>query len=171
MSEIKKGDIILEPSAGQGAIIDSILKKHKKNFIFYCEKMDTNLMILHNKYSELENVYRLRPLNDDFLEMDEEFVDFPGDTGKMKYHKIIANPPFSKNQDIDHIYKMYDCLKEGGRIVTISSTHWKTSYNKKEVDFRGWLNEVEAKIEKIPSGTFKESGTMVESCIIIIDKK
>jgi hypothetical protein len=65
---------------------------------------------------------------------------------------------------------MYDCLKDGGRLVTIASRHWETSNNKKETEFRNWLKKVRAKIQKVPSGTFKESGTMIESQILIIDK-
>jgi 16S rRNA G1207 methylase RsmC len=31
---------------------------------------------------------------------------------KNYFHKIIANPPFSKNQDVKHILKMYELLEK-----------------------------------------------------------
>lgn len=89
---------------------------------------------------------------------------------KNKYNKIIANPPFNKNQDIDHIKEMYSILVDGGRLVSVSSKHWLTSNNKKETEFRCWLDDVNAEIYEIESGTFKESGTMIETCVIIINK-
>lgn len=82
----------------------------------------------------------------------------------------IANPPFSKNQDIDHIRKMYECLKVGGRIVTIASKHWQISTNKKEAAFSEWLDKLDAEIIDVEAGEFKESGTSIATCIIVIDK-
>jgi 16S rRNA G1207 methylase RsmC len=87
-----------------------------------------------------------------------------------KFNAIIANPPFAKNQDIDHIKIMYNALATGGRMVTISSQHWAHSKNKKETEFRDWLNEVSAEVIEIEKGRFKESGTLVGAYIIVIDK-
>lgn len=153
LAEIQIDDEVLEPSAGQGAIVKAI---HRETWgartVWGYELMDVNQTFLNK-------IVGFRLLGNDFLtECDTHF------------DKIIANPPFSKNQDIDHIYKMYDCLKDGGRLVTIASRHWETSNNKKETEFRNWLKKVRAKIQKVPSGTFKESGTMIESQILIIDK-
>lgn len=151
LADIKEEERVLEPSAGQGAIVKSILRKNR--IVWGYELMEVNQIFLNK-------IEGFRLLGDNFLT----------ESGETGYDKIVANPPFSKNQDIDHIYKMYDCLYDGGRIVTIASLHWETSSNKKETKFRNWLNEVGAKIQKVPSGTFKESGTMVETCIIIINK-
>ena len=96
--------------------------------------------------------------------------DFITEQVERKYDRIIANPPFTNNQDIDHLYKMYDCLKEGGRVVCITSTHWKKSSNKKETEFRKWLDKKSAITEDVDAGEFKESGTMVPTVIIMIVK-
>jgi predicted RNA methylase len=153
LAEIQPEDEVLEPSAGQGSIVKAI---HRNTWdartVWGYELMEINQTFLNK-------IIGFRLLGNDFLiECDTHF------------DKIIANPPFSKNQDIDHIYKMYDCLKDGGRIVTIASRHWETSNNKKESEFRDWLDMVGAKIQKIESGAFKESGTMIGSVIIVIDK-
>ena len=87
-----------------------------------------------------------------------------------KFNYIIANPPFSKNQDIDHIRKMYNHLEPEGRMISIASAHWKLSQNKKETEFREWLEEKGADIEPIKPGSFKDSGTMIGGFIITIDK-
>jgi hypothetical protein len=155
LAEINNLHTILEPSAGQGSIINAIQRYYGKGRMVHCyELMPVNQAIL-------KKISRIDFLGDDFLNCN--YFD--------KFDRIIANPPFSKNQDIQHIYKMYDCLKSGGRIVTIASKHWQLSNNKTETEFRNWLNSVNAEINEIPAGKFKDSGTMISSVMIIINKK
>lgn len=171
-ANIEDGMKVLEPSAGQGAIIEAIYRafprymkgsndKHCVTVDFY-ELMDINKEVLSQKIENNNPNWSSRTscMGDDFLK-----ADF-----NLKYDRIVGNPPFSKNQDIDHIYKMYEVLKPGGRIVTVASIHWKTSKNKKETTFIDWLDEVDAKIEYLNNGKFEKSGTNIASCIIVIDK-
>lgn len=150
---IVAGDIVLEPSAGQGAIIKAIQNFMPGKMVNYFELMPLNQTIL----SDMPNT---RFAGADFLKSKDQLWD-----------KIIANPPFAKNQDIDHIRHMYDVLRPGGRIVTISSQHWQYATGKKETAFRDWLfEEVEASVNGIEAGAFEESGTKVKTFLIIIDK-
>jgi len=41
---------------------------------------------------------------------------------------------------------------------------------KKQVEFKEWLDEVEAEVIDIEKGSFKESGTMVGGKIVVINK-
>lgn len=159
---------ILEPSAGQGAIIDEILsycrlKDITAPEVWYCELMDLNRSILERKYKEITDikVSEFKVKDNDFLQADNNtFFDI-----------IIANPPFSKNQDIDHIRKMYSLLKPGGLMVAIASKHWIYSQNKKENDFRTWLYDtVDASVNPIDAGAFNESGTSIATVMIIVYK-
>jgi len=153
LADIKESDCILEPSAGQGAIIEAILRKLPTANIFAIELMNENSLILNDKGFNHQI--------GDFLKMPNQPV----------YDKIIANPPFNLGRDILHVKKMYECLKSKGRIVTIMSKHWKLSGNKKETQFREWLNEVGADIIDVDAGAFKKSGTNIPTCIIVVDKK
>lgn len=157
MSDIQPGLRVLEPEAGQGAIIEAIRRKTIFLTIDYYELMLQNADIIKQKFNMIETV---QFVGNDFLEAPTTYT----------YDRIIANPPFSKNQDIDHIYKMYELLRENGIITTIASKHWQSSSNKKELQFRNWLKEVNATIEDVDGGEFKESGTMVATCIIRIKK-
>jgi len=114
--------------------------------------MDINCKVLKEK--------KYNTICDDFLLMDYD----------CEYNRIIANPPFAKNQDIDHVRAMYKALDFGGRLVSITSESWVTGSQKKQVDFRNWLNEVGAEVQTIDKGAFKESGTMVGGRILVIDK-
>lgn len=153
LAEIRNGMMVLEPSAGQGAIIKAINRVVPQMLVRAFELMPVNRTIL-------EQIDRCELIGDDFLKHQSN----------IKFDRIIANPPFNKNQDIDHIYKMYLCCKGSGRIVTIASKHWQRSTNKKEVAFKNWLDEVNAEVIEISAGEFKESGTSIATCIIIIDK-
>jgi len=154
LAEISNYVNILEPSAGRGAIIKEI-KKVCSCQIQYCEIDKTNLKYLE-EIDNLENVSE----DGDFLEFDY-----------MTFDRIVANPPFSKNQDIDHIRHMYSLLRQKGILVSVASKHWQMSTNKKEKDFREFLEFTDAEIIEIEAGKFKESGTMVGSVIIKIIKQ
>lgn len=153
LADLKQHDTILEPSAGQGAIIRAINKVC--DVVPDCfELMDVNIIVLN------KSALRFNLIGDDFLKHN----------GKT-YTKIIANPPFTKNQDIDHLKKMYEYLSLGGRLVCITSESWVNGSQKKQVEFKNWLNEIEAEVINIEKGAFKESGTAVGGKIIIINKK
>lgn len=161
LADIKDGHAVLEPSAGQGALIQAVLNTGVRCTIGYVEMMPTNIIVLSKMFKNTHpNVYCIRCNDADFLQINTAH----------KYNRIVANPPFAKNQDIDHVYKMWEVLKPGGRIVSIVSTHWKLCDNKKESQFRSWLREINAQIQDVPQGIFKESGTNVATCILIIDK-
>lgn len=149
-ASLKKTDVVLEPSAGQGAIVDKIMSLVKK--VDMCELMPENRQILEKKGYEIKG--------EDFTKFDEEY----------QYDKIIANPPFTKNQDIDHVLKMFKHLKQGGRIVTIMGPSWVTGTQKKQVEFREWLVKIGASYEAIEEGAFKKSGTGIKTYMVVIDK-
>jgi phospholipid N-methyltransferase len=160
--DAKDGDKILEPSAGQGALLKAVFdlefneKKvwERKKLTYHCyEPMTVNKQFL-------QKFFFAEHLGDDFLLHDES----------KKYNRIIANPPFTKNQDIDHIKKMYNCLQEGGRMVTVSSVSWETGNQAKQVQFRDWLDEIGAEVRGFAEGAFKESGTNVRTKLIVINK-
>lgn len=150
---IDKNDTVLEPSAGRGALIKAIHRNCPSVIVECYELMPENREFLHT----LDNVILL----------DEDFTkDSVG-----SYTKIIANPPFSGNQDIEHVRFMYERLEEGGTLAAITSQHWKFSSEKKCVDFRKWLEEVHGEVFEIGAGEFKESGTSIGTVAVVIKKQ
>ncbi len=152
LAEITLSHTILEPSAGQGSIVKAIVRQlDQQSTVFGYE-----LRILNQSF--LSEIPNLELLGNDFMEC------------SLSFDRIIANPPFNKNQDIDHVSHMYKCLKEGGRLVSIMSKHWQNSSNKKETAFREFLSLVGADIIEVDAGEFKQSGTNIATCIVVIDK-
>lgn len=147
----------LEPSAGHGVNIDTLLRHRPNADVTAYELSDLNFEILKEKYKNHKNV---KLIKGDFLQ--NNFKD-----GLFDF--ILANPPFTKNQDIDHVNEMYRVLASGGRMVSIMSTSWTFGNQKKQTNFREWVEE-EATIYKNGQGSFKSSGTMVNSVMVVIDK-
>ena len=146
-------DTILEPSAGTGAIVKAIIRSSPGVMVDCFELMPENIEIL----SKIDGVSLVG-------------TNFDSPT-KKKYTKIIANPPFSKNQDVDHLLRMYECLAENGVMAVITSRHWQLGQEKKCVDFRKWIESHDAKVFPIEAGEFKESGTSVPTLAVVIHKK
>ena len=150
---IHEHDKVLEPSAGRGALVRAIHRSSPDVVVDCYEMMPENKELL----------LRLGGINiigDDFTKS----------TIGKKYTKIIANPPFSGNQDIRHVRMMYDMLEQGGTLASITSAHWEFAEEKTCRDFRQWLEDVGGAKYEIESGAFKESGTGVRTLAIVIKR-
>lgn len=154
---ITSTDNILEPSAGTGAIIDAIHRANPDVVVDCFELMPENKEILIKKTN-------INLIGDDFYSA-------PTKSLEGKYNKIIANPPFSSNQDVKHVLKMYEILKPGGTLAVIMSRHWMFSSDRLCVSFRNWIERISAKEYAIPEGAFKDSNTNVATIALVINKE
>lgn len=153
LADVIDSDIILEPSAGRGSIVKAIERTGTKAKVQLCELMPENRAYLEKSGYVVD------------------WADFIAVNDMFKFTKIIANPPFSNNQDVKHVQKMYNHLLPGGRLVAIISTHWQNfDKNKIEKEFKAWTKFVGARIINLGPGEFKQSGTNTESLIIVINK-
>lgn len=149
---IEKGMRILEPSAGQGAIVNAILRACPDAEVDCYELMPENRELLGKVSGAVI-------LGEDFL-----------GSGASGYDIIVANPPFAGNRDIAHVRAMYDALAPGGRLVTVMGTHWEMGQESVCREFRDWITEIGASVEHLPAGTFKDSGTVTATTIIKIER-
>ena len=92
----------------------------------------------------------------------EDFLFF-----NERYDVIIANPPFAKQQDIDHISHMLDLANRCVIAVASASVMFRT--NTKTMDFRRRVSMMGGEIIELPAGSFKESGTNVNTCLVFVD--
>lgn len=162
LEDLNRCASILEPSAGTGSIIQAITDKYGIRYcIGACELMPENFSILKSKFR------RVLP---DLDVICPDFFDIQTHRSPGVWDRVIANPPFTKNQDIDHVLHMWKQLAPGGILVSIMSRHWLTSNNKKEWNFHKWVQDHEGEITLLDQGEFKESGTMVSSLILKLRK-
>lgn len=148
IADIKPEHAVLEPSAGQGAISNLVRDAGAECVVV--ELMPENAKALTRQGYEVNEGC--------FLKLSSDEIGL--------FDRIVANPPFTKNQDIDHIRHMFSLLKPGGKLVSIASKSWTFGSQKKQVAFREWLSEIGANITELSRDTFKESGTSVGSVII-----
>ena len=156
LADIKPGQMILEPSAGQGAIADKIVPYKPKPLVL-CELLIENCHILREKGYACHS---------DFLKYETHCI-----INNIKFDRIIMNPPFERQADIDHVTAAYGLLAPGGILVTIMSAGVLFRENKKTVEFRENIMEPHGTyLDKLPAGAFKESGTMVNTILLRLEK-
>lgn len=144
LAEITPDDICLEPSAGMGNIAQ---------FMPNCDVIE-----LHedNRKTLIDKGFNL--VHDDFLTFIPE----------KKYTAIVMNPPFSKGQDIEHVTKAIEMAERV--VVAITSASVMFRNDKKTEAFRKLVAYYGGTIEELPAESFKESGTQVNTCLIVVRK-
>jgi hypothetical protein len=142
----------LEPSAGQGAIAQFM----ECYSLWLIEIMPQNIPVLHRTKFPANHTHIVEK---DFLSI----CDFNG------FDRIVANPPFTKNQDIKHVIHMMRHLAPDGRVVSVMSNSWRSGSHKIQKAFRQFIADSDSAIVDIPAGAFKESGTNIASCYVVID--
>ncbi|WP_415912290.1 hypothetical protein [Neptuniibacter sp. QD37_11] len=154
---------VLEPEAGQGHLCD-----YWKDFasqVSYQDSMTLDVCEMEPEFQSLLEGKGYNVIGSDFMAMS------PPENEEDRYNLILANPPFSKNQDVIHVDHMYKFLKKSGMIVAIMSRNWKTASDGLAKEFREWaecgylIHE-----EDIPAGMFRESGTGIQTSLVVIQR-
>jgi len=146
-AEIKENMTVLEPSAGQGHILEYL-----KNCHITCGELYLgNQIILKEKGYEIAF--------DDFMEFD----------APNSFDRIVMNPPFPDQLDVDHVNHAYAMLKAGGRLVSVMANGITFRDNNKTKKFRE-LIEKNGYIIELPKESFKKSGTGINTVIVVMNK-
>ena len=145
---------VLEPSAGEGAIATRLEGAGYK--VEVCE---------------MHMPFRAKLAASGFKVLPE--IDFLAVKANGVYDAVVANPPFSKQQDVDHVSHMLDMVKPGGVVVAVMSAGVEFRDNKKTNMFREKLNSMcgSHEIVNLPDGAFKASGTMVSTVLLVAERK
>jgi predicted RNA methylase len=149
-----RGKSVLEPSAGHGAI--ALEARQAGAFSVHCVELDKLCV-------ETLEVRGLPVDQADFMRWAPRHQDM--------YQRIAMNPPFARQQDIDHVRAAYGCLRAGGRLVAVMSAGTRFRVNRKGEDFRSLLYQVGGTIEELPPQSFRESGTDVNAVLVTMEKK
>lgn len=149
LADIAPGMLVLEPSAGKGAIAYEVAKIAAVDCV---ELLDANFAALAGDM-KLGNVQQ-----GDFLAMEPIPI----------YDRVVMNPPFAKQDDIKHVLHALKWLKPAGLLVSVMAAGVTFRDNKLTTEFRDLVRARGGDIEAIPEGSFKESGTMVNTVIVTI---
>lgn len=151
-ANIQPGDFVLEPSAGEGALAEEAVRYTNEKNIYLVEVDEQRALRLQQRF--------LHVLCQDFLTWH----------GANAYDRIVMNPPFAKQQDIDHVLWAWGFLRPGGRLVSVMSAGTIFRENKKAVGFRDDVLSPYGTWDPIPDGTFLVSGTGVRTILVTLDK-
>jgi len=158
LADIKVWEDVLEPSAWHGAIVDTINKSNCRD-IFMIEIDRNKVDVLVDKYHNKKN----RVWERGYI---IECADFLNKQYMVSVQKIIMNPPFSKSQDVKHILEAYKHLRDWGRLVSVASSSIHTRSWKIYDEFKALNPE----FIELPDWSFKDSWTMVNTVIVVINK-
>ena len=143
---------VLEPSAGDGALSD--IARAAGADVVVVENWAPNVLALKGKGYDV---------------IDRSFLDCtPAELGM--FDVIVANPPFTRGMDIRHVEHMFSFLVPGGKLSVLMSTSWIGGSQRTQALFQDFLEQHGATIERIPAGTFKESGTNVATAHVVFTK-
>jgi len=87
----------------------------------------------------------------------------------QRFDRVAMNPPFELRQDISHVTKAFGLLKPSGKLVSVMSAGVTFRQDKKAVDVRELLEAHQGQILPLPEGSFKESGTGVNTVIVVME--
>ncbi len=138
--------VILEPSAGDGAIA-SVLRHRFPDARVDCVELD------HGRAQTLKRFDVV--VEGDFLTLPMEPV----------YDLIAMNPPFATARDkvewMDHVTRAFTMLAPGGVLVAIVPVGYGYRVDRRHKAFREWARSHDVRDVAVPDDAFRESGTGV----------
>lgn len=143
LARIEPGDLVFEPSAGSGNLADA------------ARDAGADVKCLEVS-DELRKILTLKG-------HDVIGWNFDDHQAEPIFDAVIMNPPFSNRLDCKHIRKAYECLKPGGVLVAIACEGVFFGRDKAAAEFREWLEDENAEIEKLPDQTFMDPSLPVRT--------
>jgi len=141
-----RGCDVLEPEAGRGALVAACLKAGASR-VYAIEK--------NKEYAQDIDGAAAIYSGYDFLELTELW-------GGRLFHRIVMNPPFTKNQDIAHVSHALKFLAPNGILVSLMMP------NQTRKGFQELVAKYDPEIIEVERGAFKESGTDIATIIVRI---
>ncbi len=141
---------VLEPSAGNGNLA-SIAARNGHHVD--CVEVHPE----RAKHLRSSGLYQ-RVIESDFLQVNP-------DESKL-YDRVIMNPPFNRERDIDHIVHALKFLKPGGKLVAVMSAGTEFRNTKKSKAFRDLVEKNNGRFFDLPAGSFASVGTYCNTVIL-----
>jgi predicted RNA methylase len=154
LAEVKPGMRVLEPSAGEGAIVGALFAA---GACVEALEIDTGrAKKLLQAHVRADNCFSVTP------------CDFMLSTCDGQ-ERIVMNPPFCKvngHDHLDHVRHAYAQLAPGGILVSVLPSSVLFRQDKRYREFREWYEGLEAWVSPLKEGSFKASGTGVNTVVL-----
>lgn len=147
LSRIEAGARVLEPSAGTGRILAAIRERLNGSAVRTAVEVNGALCDTLRAREEGAEI-----VHGDFLEQTPDTLG--------RFDAVLMNPPFKDAADIRHILHAAEFLTPGGTLVAICANGPRQQDK---------LMPLASYWEDLPAGTFEQSGTNVNTALLIID--
>jgi phospholipid N-methyltransferase len=151
------GARVLEPSAGTGNIVRALRDTGRPMHIVAVEINQQLAAALGRAF----------PNGSHDLPQEVEVIagDFMDSMAIGTFDAVAMNPPFSNAQDIAHIRKAMQLLNQGGRLVAICADG-----SRQNTELRPLIEAAGGTWQPLPAGSFRDSGTMVNTVLLTYSK-
>lgn len=167
LDKLRDKDLILEPEAGNAALLD-YLEAHADELL-----IDENHAPLKPRIHLVEK----SPLRCAILRakgylnvQQQDFLQYQTD---LRFARILMNPPFSvpgsKTAYIDHILHAFTFLAPGGVLTTVAPDHFIRHEDQRSQSFLEFVTS-NGYFEANDSDAFRESGATVQTVTIALEK-
>lgn len=156
LAAIEPGMTVLEPSAGIG------------NIALAAAAAGARVMCYEIDQKRCETLVAVSARAERRLDMVVQ-RDFLGADPAPVYDRVLMNPPFAKQADIEHVSHAAKFLKPGGRLVAVMSASVTFRTDRRAASFRERVAAAGGVIEALPEASFKASGTAVSTVLVVFD--
>jgi predicted RNA methylase len=146
---------VLEPSIGEGSLALAVLRREDSVTIVGYDR-DVGA-VMRAKDALCCSVISVI----DFLLVEPEPI----------FDLVVMNPPFAKDQDIDHVLHAWKFVRPGGRLVSIMSAGWRHgSRLKKRQRFASEVDRICGDVIDLGGDAFKSAGANVHTVMVRLRK-
>ncbi len=165
LADVRPGHMVLEPSAGEGAIVEAILDREAN--CLSIERDERRRKKLIDRYAGHPTFALESGLGREGAHDFMEYAAFE------PFDRVVMNPPFMKcgiGDHLDHVRHAFSMLVPSGMLVAVMPSGIRFRNDKRHREFREWIVGDGGAIQDLPAGSFKASGTDVNTCVIRMRK-
>lgn len=160
MAEIRPTHSVLEPSAGNGVIVDALLDRGVAHI--------TAIELDRGRNDQMRKFYSSMAKAAGIVTV-QGACDFMNYDADEPFDRVVMNPPFGrvgKGDHLDHVVHAFTMLDEHGVLVSVLPAGVKFRQDKRHSEFRDWFKEHHGVLSDLPDNAFKSSGTSVRTCVL-----
>jgi hypothetical protein len=165
LGHLSDGARVLEPSAGDGAMVAAILEHNRYVHVDAVEPNERRaaaLDALAARYPGQVTVHRAT------------FEDYAAAHPPTRFDAVIMNPPFGTSARaevwMDHVRLAHGMLHTGGQVLSVVPGSYEHRSGKAAREFRAWAQEQGSRFELLPGGAFTASGTGVVTGVLTVNR-
>lgn len=144
---------VLEPSAGTGSLARLVRQKGH----------EVHCVEVHRERAAALGAGGYAAVHEcDFLALQPETIGL--------FSRVLMNPPFDLDRDVDHVMHALKFLKPDGKLVAIMSAGTEFRDTKKATAFRELMAKMSANFCDLPAGSFSSVGTNVNTVLLTVWK-